>query len=120
MEKRIRWINHKEKKILLTDFHGLEGAALLDLVDTGVAQIIWAGKNDMLVLINVSKADDSKVAQLKFIEAAKRIRPYCKKTAVVGLTIIKSAVMNVINQITGIGAKGFKTETEAKAWLAAD
>ena len=117
MDYRIRWITHKGKKILVNDYHGMEGKNLLAQIDTCVLYIKKSKQKDIFLLVNVEHVEVSTASQLKFAEAAKHIKTYCKKTAVIGLTPIKRKIVNAINAITGLGAKGFQTDIEAKNWL---
>lgn len=120
MDYRIRWMTYKGKKILVNDYHGMEGKKLLSQIDMCVLFIIKSKEKEISLLVNVEHVEVSKASQLKFAEAARHIKKYCKKTAVIGLTPTKRKIVNAINAITGLGAKGFKTDLEAKNWLISD
>ena len=120
MDYRIRWITYKGKKILVNDYHGMEGKNLLDQIDICVLYIVKSKEKEISLLVNLEHVEVSTASQLKFAEAARHIKEYCKKTAVIGLTPIKRKILNAINAITGLGAKGFKTDIEAKNWLISD
>ena len=117
MAKEPYFAHYKGVKILVTDFGGLQGKELVDAADRAIDFVKRLEKKDLNVLVNVINTEDSPKAQLKFAEAAKVINPYSHKIAVVGLTIIKNAIMNVIIKITGADIKGFKDLETAKNWV---
>ena len=71
------------------------------------------------LLLNVRNVEVSKESQLRFAGAAKQVKEYCAKIAVVGVTPVIQVIINAINKVTGIGARAFKLELEAKEWLIA-
>ena len=117
MAQRIRWINHRGVRILVNDYNGLLGKKLIEQIDLCVLFIKQSKKNDILLLIDVYNVEVSKESQLKFAEAAKQVKEYCNKIAIIGLTPVKRNIVTIINKITGLGAVGMKTDIIAKNWL---
>lgn len=117
MDSIIRWINHKGAKILVNDYHGLQGQNLINNIDACVHFVIKSKEKEIFLLINVEKTEVSVESQLKFASGAKQIKGHCKKIAVIGLTPVKRNIVNAINKITGLGARGFDTEIKARNWL---
>lgn len=117
MDYRVQWITHKGTKILENNYHGLQGKQLQEQITKCVDFVVGSGKNDILLLVNVEGVEVSTATQLWFAQAAKTVKPYCSRTAVVGLNPIKQKILNAINGIVRLGAEGKPTELDAKNWL---
>ena len=117
MSERIRWVNHQGSKILVFDFSCLIGSSIVEQADLCRDYIINYNKNNILLLVDVTRTADIPEAQMRFAEIAKEIKPLTKKTAVLGLSSVKILVTNIINKISNINAKGFISEEKARRWL---
>ena len=117
MSDRIHWTNHRSVKILVNNYHGLQGEALLEQIDLCVEYIQASGRKDILLLVDVTDVEVSMEGWLRFAGASKQIKGFCKRVAVIGLTPVKANILNAINGVVGLGAKGIKDEQRAKNWL---
>ena len=118
MAERTKMRNHKGTLILIADFFGIQNEKeLIDDAGVVTATITQMKRTDIRLLVNVTNTNDSKAAQLKFAECAKQLRPYCQKIAVIGITPVKTGIVNIINKFMNLGIKSFPTEQAACDWL---
>ena len=111
------WITYKGHTILFTDYKGLRGNEIVELLHTANV-IILEAEDSVLGLADFTGtyATDEIVAYLQCEEtkqAAKKLR----KNAVVGVTGIKRLFLNLYNKVTGGGAKPFDDLESAKEYL---
>ena len=117
IEKRVKWINYKEKEILLDDYTGLQGEELVETIEVLTNHLMDSGKKEILLLIDLNNSYTNKEVVNAFTEAGKRVRPVVKRTAVLGITGVKKVLLNVVNKLSSIDANPFSTEEDAKEWL---
>lgn len=111
------WITYKGHNILFTDYKGLRGNEIVEMLHTANT-IILEAEDSVLGLADFTGtyATDEIVAYLQCEEtkqAAKKLR----KNAVVGVTGIKKIFLNMYNIVTGGGAKPFDDLESAKEYL---
>lgn len=119
MEARIRWINHKGKRIVYVDYTNLSSndkKAFFAVIDQAREFVLKAGSN-LLLLVDVrnSFGDSEIMARLK--QDGKDEKPFIHKQAVVGITGFKGVLLAAVNSFTGLGIKPFDTLDQAKDWL---
>ena len=116
--ERFRWISHRELRVLVNDYSGLSGEALVAQVCDFRERILALGDERVYLLI---RSDDAvNVHGRALAELAKNatlLRPRLVRTAVVGATPLQATVIDSVNAISGLGARAFDSEREALDWL---
>jgi hypothetical protein len=109
MDERIRFIEHKDKQILLLDFSLATATQMLPL--------LLQGPKSVLVLANYEGAEiDHKVA-MKIKEVLALDRPFVKKAAWLGTEHIPHALSENFHIFSQRETATFKTREEALEWL---
>jgi hypothetical protein len=117
MEERIRFIEHKGKKILLLDFShapALEMIPLLGQVRTTVAK---HEPKSVLALAEFQGAEIDHEVAMKIKEVLALDRPYIKKSAWIGSEHIPHALMENFHFFSQRETVTFKTREDALEWL---
>lgn len=115
---KIKWINHKGKRILHIDYSGLTDQEMLKQLDYG-SGLMLKEKEPFLYYGNFSETTISTEFMQKANEWGKQTNKVTQKMAVVGLTSgVRSILLNTYNMMTGSKMKVFKTEQEALDYLA--
>jgi hypothetical protein len=111
------WITYKGHDILFTDYKGLRGHEIVEMLHTA-NMIILEAKGSVLGLADFTGtyATDEIVAYLQ-CEETKQAARNLRKNAVVGVTGIKRLFLNLYNKVTGGGAKSFDDLESAKEYL---
>ena len=120
MDDRIRFIEHKGKRILLLDFshaNAHEMQLLLEYVRITVAQ---HGHESIVTLGDYTGATVDHAVAMKIKEVLTLDRPFVKKTAWVGSESIPHAFMENFHNFSQREIVTFKTREEAMDWLAKD
>ncbi len=120
MSSRVKFIEHKGKKIIFLDYSGFQYKdkdEFMGVLDYARKFIFAAGK-DLLILVDVSNSygDNEVIGKMK--QDGKDEKHLVKKQAVVGITVFKELFLKTINLFTNIGIKPFGTLEQAKDWLA--
>jgi len=117
IEKRVKWIEYKEVKILINDYSNLTGENFIETLQILTEHFLKQNYEDILLLLDIRNS----YSNMEIIEAlnisSKRIKPFVKKSAVLGVTGVKKILLSVVNKISSLGAKPFVSEEEAKEWL---
>lgn len=119
MVERVRWIEHKGKKIIYNDFSKINTNDVIKVVRQ-FEQIIMANKDkeEILVLSNMTGAHVFGESYEEIKRITKVVRPYIKKRAVVGIMGVKSILYKAVNIFAkGTPTKMFDTIEEAKDYL---
>ncbi len=117
VEKRVKWIEYKGVEIMINDYTNLSGEEFIKTIQTLTENFVSLDKKDALLLIDIRDSYTNKDIVEAFNIGGKAIKPFTKKTAVLGVTGVKKILLNVVNKLSNIGAKPFTTEEEAKDWL---
>ncbi|MCP4676789.1 MAG: STAS/SEC14 domain-containing protein [Deltaproteobacteria bacterium] len=72
---------------------------------------------DSLLLMIIRDARVDKRTLKLCIELAPKMRPFTKKTAVVGLPKMRQIFVNYLTTVSGMNVKAFTEEDEAREWL---
>jgi hypothetical protein len=113
-------ISYKGKEILFTDFKGTKSEKeMIDILEKG-AQILLKKGNPMLLLTDLTGAYVLPDFMKKAKELGKSTKSLTLKEAIVGIKGPKKTLLNLYNIFTGIAAKAFNTEEEAKEYLTRD
>jgi len=117
VEERVKWIEYKGKDILDYDYTNLQGDEFVETIKVLTDHLMNIGKEDILLLLDLTNSFTNKAVVNAFTEAGKRVRPVVKKTAVLGITGVKKVLLNVVNKLSSIDANPFSTKEDAKEWL---
>ena len=113
----VSWKKYKDTPVLIRDYVGMDAAEIIALFRIANEKIIGSEKK-VRVLSNFSgcKMDKRVVSYLKNMES-RMASQNMRKSAVLGITGIKKAVLNFYNAATGGSAKAFQTPKDALDWL---
>ncbi len=116
---RIRWIKHREKHILYFDYSNiLTTDEILIIIQKTNDFIKKQRENNLLLLVDVRNSDaNEKIAVDALKNNALIVKPYVKKSAVVGVTNKQEIILTVVNMFSSLGIKPFDTIEEAIEWL---
>ncbi len=120
MDDRIRFIEHRGKKILLADFshaNAHEMQLLLEYVRITAAQ---HPRESLVTLADYTGSTVDHAVATKIKEVLTRDRPFVTKTAWVGTESIPHAFMENFHSFSQREIVTFKTREEAMDWLAGD
>jgi len=117
MAEKIQWINYQGKEILFNDRSGLRKTDLIDNVNNAVTLIKESGKNDILYLIDNSDTIITPDIKEVIKKGGQEVKPYLKKTAVIGPNPAQKILINILSKITGMNIKIFDTLNDGKNWL---
>lgn len=115
---RVRWIEHKGKRILFEDFSGLQDQKEIFLVtDTSTALICKQPEKSVLLLTDVTNAhyNPSIIKRLK--DNSKLTVPYMKAYVVVGIKGVTLVILESFVAFTGLDVKLCSTVEEGQEWL---
>jgi hypothetical protein len=116
--ERVRFIEHKERKILHLDFTRTRPDQILQIIEQA-KQVIQAQPHASLrTLTDVSDLKFNTSASDAMKEFASHNKPYVAAAAVVGVTGLKQIIYNAVLKFTGRNIVAFDTPDEAKDWLA--
>jgi hypothetical protein len=116
-EERIRFIEHKGKRILLLDFSLATASQMLPLLTQVRTAVAQHGPKSLVILADYQGAEiDHKVA-IKIKEVIALDRPFVKKAAWVGTEHIPHALIESVHIFAQRETTTFKTREEALEWL---
>ena len=116
---RIRWIEHKEKEILYIDYSNFPNTDVtVDTILEVNDYIKKFGKHEILMLVDVRKSQaNEKIVVEALKQSAMIVKPYVKKSAVVGVTRTQDVILTIVNMFSSLGIKPFDNIDDAKDWL---
>ena len=124
MKKRIQIIEHQGKKIHFIDYSELKDEksliAIIELVDEFNKELIEKKETDFLILSDLSNSYIYGDALKVMKESGNKIKPYTKKTALLGITGAKKVLLRTANAVLKLNMKPFSTKEEALDWLVKD
>ena len=118
MSERIRWITHKGKRILFSDYSGLKGEEYIAAIEALKQELVRQPAGSIVLTLNDvtgSVASHPVVKKGQELEEAKNQRGVITFAAMVGLTGMKAALIQFVNR----DAHVFASHEEAKDWLVA-
>ena len=118
MSDRINFITHEDKDILYCDFSTLMTKKFIELLDE--CYEFMKTKTDLLVLFDVTNASVFGEAFDHAKDFAKKIQPFRKKSALIGISAPKQMLLKSILLFSGSAKKvqAFSTKEDALDWLA--
>jgi hypothetical protein len=117
MDDRIRFIEHKGKRILLTDLSHANAHEMLLLVKEVRATVAQHPRGSLVTLGDFTGAIVDHEVAMKMKEVLTLDRPFVKKTAWVGTESIPHAFMENFHTFSQREIATFKTREEAMDWL---
>ena len=119
---RTTWIEHAGKRILFTNYRGLEEEPLLRQIETNQAYIVDQGKllgeKRMLVLSDVRDIMFTEKVMWAYRELGHNAEPYLLASAIVGITGLRRPVFDMYNKLMSLKRRAFSDLEQAKDWLA--
>ena len=111
-------VEHDGQRIVVNDYSGLAGEALVRQIILFRQTIRRVSGEDLRVLVR----SDSPIvvhreALDEFLVSSKEFKGKFSKTAIVGASGLQSILINTINRVANLGARAFDDELEAKHWL---
>ena len=119
MIERVKWIEHKGKKIIYNDFSKIHSDEVVR-VARQFEQLVMDNKDkdDLLVLSIMTDAHFFGESFEEIKRVTKAVRPYLNKRAVIGITGVKAILYKSVNMFAkGTPTKMFDTVEEAKDYL---
>ena len=119
-EERVRWIEHKGKKILFHDLSNImEPKVALDVFARSKEIIGKCEPRSVLTVTTVanSRFNPEIIAGLKDLATHNKV--FVRHAAITGVTGLLRVIFVTVTQLTGRNMTAFDTLDEAKDWLAA-
>lgn len=118
MEKRIKFIEHKGKKILHLDFSNAHADEVLQIIQAAKSVIAAQPAGSIRTLTDVTDIRFDKAATEAMKEFASHNKPYVTAAAVVGVTGLKQIIYNAVVKFSGRNLVAFDSGGQARDWLA--
>ncbi len=115
--ERVRFIEHKGKKILYIDFSNCSEEESLDVIEQGKKEVKSQPENSLLTLTNVNKTKYNSKVVGAFREFTKGNKPYVRAAAIIGLSKIKKMIFKAVKEFSQRPLQEFSDEEKAKDWL---
>lgn len=119
-EERVRFVEHRGKRILFHDFsHVMKTAEALVPIARSKAIVATQPPRSLLTLtwVQGSRFDRQIIEALK--DLVIHNKPYVRHGAIAGLSGLQRVIYVTLTQLTGRRLKTFDTIEEAKDWLVA-
>jgi hypothetical protein len=120
MHERIRFINHRAKKILFVDFSNCPANEVEEIARSAPDYITVQPRGSVLALTDFSGAAFDRDALWAMKEAAVFDKPFVKKSALIGTEDLPASFYDELKSYSRRELLIFKTREEALDWLAAD
>ncbi len=115
--EKLAFITHKGKKIFYSDYSGLGGEEMLDLLKTEYEFRKSHGEEIKYILINTSDANITRPCLAQIKENMTIDLPNLIKASIIGITGVKKALLATANRFGAVSIKPFNTAEDAKEWL---
>ena len=120
MHERIRFIDHRAKKILFVDFSNCPANEVEEIARSVPDYITVQPRNSVLVLTDFSGTAFDRDALRAMKETAVFDKPFVKKSALIGTQDLPSSFYDELKSYSRRELLIFKTREEALDWLASD
>jgi hypothetical protein len=118
MEERIRFVDHKGKRILLEDFSNAKDENELISWMWKAEEIVHAQPaKSVLVVVDMTNTRYGPNATNASKTAAKSNTPYIKASAMVGVSKLMEVIVQSLRMVTGRNLICFPTREAAYDWL---
>lgn len=126
--ERVIWQKHKNKEILIGDYSNITSQEeYIKTIKQATARSIKDIKTKyenpdhaVLMLIDIRDSVIGTETLSVFKENAKKIKPYMKKVAVLGIHGVRKILLESVVWFSGLDAKPFDSLEDAKDWLVSD
>ena len=118
--RRVQFVEHQGKRILVTDCAGVDFQLLKAIAAECFHVVSGHEPKSLRTLINVEGADFSSEVAGILTELATRNRPYVFRSAVIGVTGLRFFALKTIISVAKRPIKLFDTRLQALDWLAKD
>lgn len=119
--KRIQLVSYNEKLVHIIDYSQLknieEFVKVVAEVDAFNDTQIESGRKDFLILSDLSNSYIFGDALDALKKSGAKIKPYTRKTALLGITGAKSILLKTANALLKLNMKPFDNKEEALKWL---
>lgn len=115
--ERVRFITHKDRKILHIDFSGCSSEEMMTYMREAQRIISSQPEGSVLTLTDVTNARYNRKVSAALKEFANANKPFVKAAAVIGVTGMKEVILNAIILFTRRNFSLFDRIDEAKEWL---
>jgi len=120
MEDRIRFIDHRGKKILLADISNCTPREVEKLALLVPSFVTSEPRGSVLLLADFTGAEFDRIAIDRLKEATVFDRPHLKRSAWVGIENLPAIFFEHIKNFSQRDLPTFKTREEAMDWLVGD
>jgi SpoIIAA-like len=120
MKNRIRFISHKQKKVLLVDGTGCSAEQLEEFATLVPARVTAEPLGSVLLLADFTGAHFDKKSVERFKPALVIDRPHLKRSAWVGMEGLPKIFYEHMKTFSQRELPTFKTREEALDWLVKD
>ncbi len=117
LRNRVKFLNHREKEILLLDFSDSDTDEVMKIIDHAKDLISTRPHQSLLTLTDVTKARFNERVGQGMKEFALYNKPYVKAAAVVGITGLKRIIFGAVMAFTQRKLEPFDSREEALQWL---
>src|SRR5512133_2949013 len=115
---RIRFIDHKGKRILLEDFSNVKSEDELEKLILQAESVVHAQMpKSLLVVVDMTNSTFGPKVSQTSKEASKSNSPFVKASAMVGMSKLMEIILNSVRTVSGRSIASFGTREEAYEWL---
>ena len=119
--QRVRFINHKDRRILLIDYSNLtDESELIEMIEQREFVVDSQPRNSVLMVINVTGAKFSKEVLTRAKEANVYDLPYVRRSAMVGVAGQQKAAVDAVSMFAKKQWEMFDTLDQALDWIVQD
>ena len=116
--QRVRFIEHKGKKLLHLDFSHIKAGEVLPIIDQAKSTIGTQPPRSVYTLTDVTETGFNTQVSEAMKEFVAHNKPYVAASAVVGVTGLKQIIFNAVMKFSGRHLHAFDSLDQAKDWLA--
>ena len=125
---RVVWQKHKNKEILVGDYSNIASQEeytkiIKQATVSSIKEIKRKYENPnhaVLMLVDIRDSVIGTETLSVFKENAKKIKPFIKKVAVLGIHGVRKILLESVVWFSGLEARPFDSPDEAKDWLVSD
>ena len=118
IEERIKFIEHKGKRILFIDMSELLEDYVISVIENAEKIIRMQPEKSVLTLTDVTHARYNSKVVSRMQEYVKGNKPYVKAAAIIGINPIKRIIFNKIMEFSQRELFAFEDKEKAMDWLA--
>ena len=116
--KRVSFVIHKGKTILLADLSGCKPKDVIKIVDEAKRVVTAEPRGSVLTLSDFTGTEFTREAVTRMKEVAVYNRPFVKRSALVGAESLPAVYLQAIKTFSQREFHRFESREEAMDWLA--